>query len=84
MKTEQSVIASYDGYTASIYWDEEVRCFVGDVLGLIHTSFDICGATVKEAIADFRKWIDLYLKDCKEEGSEPERPDEALGEKTIP
>jgi predicted HicB family RNase H-like nuclease len=68
--------ANHRGYTASVYWSDEYGCFVGDVLGLTRTTFDIQGPTFEEACADFRGFIDLYLADCVNDGIEPEKPQE--------
>jgi len=69
---------NYKGHAASIFWSDEDGCFVGEALDLVHTTFDICGATLEEARADFENFIDLYLDDCEKEGVEPERLVEAM------
>jgi predicted HicB family RNase H-like nuclease len=64
---------TYKGYTAKAEYDPEYDLFHGTYSG---ESITLCyeGKTLEEANADFTIFIDCYLEQCKEEGSEPEYP----------
>lgn len=64
---------TYKGYTGSIQYSAEDRCFHGRVVGITDiVSFE--GTSVEELEADFRAGVDSYLQGCAELGTEPQRP----------
>lgn len=66
-------MATYRGYTADLKIDEESKLIVGKVLDINDTiTFD--GSTVEEAIQEFHKRVDAYLKFCKKLGRKPDKP----------
>lgn len=66
-------MASYKGYTADIKVDENSQLLVGRVLD-IKDKITFHGETVAEAIQEFEKSIDSYLKFCQELGQTPDKP----------
>jgi predicted HicB family RNase H-like nuclease len=64
---------TYKGYTGSIEYSAEDRCFHGLVIGITDiVSFE--GTSVEELEADFRAGVDSYLEGCAARGMEPQRP----------
>lgn len=63
----------YKGYTGSIEYSREDDLLYGKVLG-INGLISYEGKTGKELENDFRKSIDTYLGECKDEGKTPEKP----------
>lgn len=66
-------MVTYKGYTASIKVDEDSKLLVGKVLD-INDTVSFHGSTVDEAIQEFRKSVDSYLKFCEELGQKPDKP----------
>lgn len=64
----------YKGYTGSVEYDEEGNYFFGRVLGLRRDGISYEGSSAEEIKNDFEESIDFYLKSCKEDGVEPEKP----------
>ena len=64
----------YKGYTGSVEFSEEDNCFFGMVLGLNRTGIIYEGTSVESLKKDFEESIDFYLRDCIEDGVEPETP----------
>jgi predicted HicB family RNase H-like nuclease len=64
---------NHKGYTARIEFDERDALFVGRVLGL-RTMISFHGETVSELRAAFASAVEEFLKDCKEQGTRPEKP----------
>ncbi len=66
-------VMNYKGYSASVEYSAEDRCFVGRVLG-IRDIIGFHGESVGELERDFRETIDFYLESCQKRGKEPDRP----------
>lgn len=66
-------IMKYKGYWAKIQYSDEDECFWGEIEGLKNTSITFEGETVKKLKKDFKKAIDYYLEECKENNEEPEK-----------
>lgn len=64
---------TYKGYTAQIGYDARDEIFVGRVLGL-RTILSFHGEKVSELRKNFRTAVDEFLRDCKEQGVQPEKP----------
>jgi predicted HicB family RNase H-like nuclease len=64
---------SHRRYSARIEFDERDNIFVGRILG-VRTIISFHGETVAELRAAFESAVDDYLRECKEEGLEPEKP----------
>lgn len=64
---------SYKGYTGSIEYSDHDKILFGKVMG-IQSLISYEGATGVELDQDFKDAIDDYLDDCKEDGTEPEKP----------
>ena len=64
---------SHKGYSARIEFDERDNIFVGRILGVRRT-ISFHGETVAGLRAAFESAVDDYLRECKEEGTKPERP----------
>ena len=64
----------YKGYTGSVDYSEEDRCFFGKVIGLHDSCITFEGDSVDSLTKDFQDGIEDYLAYCKEEGFEPEKP----------
>ncbi|MFN0317408.1 MAG: type II toxin-antitoxin system HicB family antitoxin [Burkholderiales bacterium] len=63
----------HKGYIARIEFDERDNIFVGRILGL-RAIISFHGVTVAELRAEFKKAIEVFLRDCKEQGVRPEKP----------
>jgi predicted HicB family RNase H-like nuclease len=64
---------NYKGYTASIQYNEEEKCLIGEVVGIDHIIF-FRGTTSEDIYGTFKEMIDEYLEDCTKEGIEPNKP----------
>jgi predicted HicB family RNase H-like nuclease len=64
---------SHKGYSARIEFDERDSLFVGRILG-VRTMISFHGETVAGLRSAFEHAVDEYLRDCKAEGTRPERP----------
>jgi predicted HicB family RNase H-like nuclease len=64
---------SHKGYSARIEFDERDNIFVGRILG-VRTIISFHGKTVAGLRAAFRAALDDYLRECKEDGTKPEKP----------
>ena len=60
----------YKGYTASVEFSEEEKCYVGDVLGISDVIF-FRGDTQELLNQQFKEMIDEYLTDSAEDNIEP-------------
>ena len=63
----------YKGYIGSIEYSPDDSLLYGKVLG-INGLISYQGATGSDLEKDFHEAIDIYLADCKSNGSEPEKP----------
>ncbi len=64
---------THGGYTARIEFDERDNIFVGRILGL-RSIISFHGATVAQLRREFVAAIKDYLRDCEDQGVEPEKP----------
>ncbi len=64
---------SHKGYSARVEFDERDDIFVGRILG-VRTMISFHGKTVAGLRAAFRAAVDDYLRECKEDGTRPEKP----------
>lgn len=64
----------YKGYSGSVEYSDEDRCFFGCVLGLRRDRIYFEGASVTDLKKDFEEGIDSYLGNCKANNVEPEKP----------
>jgi predicted HicB family RNase H-like nuclease len=63
----------YKSYTGTIEYSKEDDLLYGKVIG-IRGLISYEGKTGSELEADFKDAIDTYLRDCKIEGIQPEKP----------
>lgn len=63
----------YQGYVATVEFDEHQEVFHGEVLG-IRDVVTFEGRSVRELKKAFRESVDDYLAYCEERGEEPDRP----------
>lgn len=63
---------TYKGYTGSVEYSPEDKCFFGEVQG-IPSLISYEGQTLEELEADFRDSIDYYLELCERNHYTPER-----------
>lgn len=63
---------SHGGYTARIEFDERDDIFVGRILGL-RSIISFHGETVAQLRREFASAVKDYLRDCEEQGVEPEK-----------
>ena len=64
---------NYKGYIGTVEFDDENLVFAGSVINT-KTVITFHGETVKELMKEFKTSVDDYLKWCKEDGIEPEKP----------
>lgn len=64
---------THNGYTARIEFDERDNIFVGRILGL-RSIISFHGETVAQLRREFAVAVKDYLRDCKEQGVQPEKP----------
>lgn len=64
---------THKGYTARVEFDDRDNLLVGRILG-IRTMISFHGETVGELRQQFEDAVDDYLRDCKADGSKPEKP----------
>jgi predicted HicB family RNase H-like nuclease len=64
---------TYHGYIGRVDFDENAHTFFGTVINA-NVLISFSGSTVRELEKSFHNVVDSYLEDCKEEGSEPEKP----------
>jgi predicted HicB family RNase H-like nuclease len=64
---------THGGYTARIEFDECDNVFVGRILGL-RSIISFHGATVAQLRREFPAAVKDCLRDCEEQGVEPQRP----------
>ena len=64
----------YKGYSGSVEYSDEDKCFFGSVIGLRRDGIYFEGASVEELKKDFEDGIDHYLASCKARNVEPEKP----------
>lgn len=63
----------YRGYTSTVEFSAEDRCFHGRIAGIRDlVAYD--GKTVDELEKNFHGAVDEYLAFCKEEGKTPDKP----------
>ena len=63
---------SHGGYKARIEFDERDGIFVGRILGL-RSIISFHGETVAQLRREFASAVKDYLRDCEEQGVEPEK-----------
>ena len=63
----------YKGYIGIVEYDSEAKLFHGDILNT-RDVITFQGTTVTEIDDAFKSSIDDYIKWCKSEGVEPEKP----------
>ncbi|MCL1908549.1 MAG: hypothetical protein FWG12_04170 [Holophagaceae bacterium] len=73
MKPNQIATLEYKGYTASLEYSQEDKCYMGDLMGTKHMLY-FTGLTKEEAQHNFHDLLDDYLEYCMEQGKEPEKP----------
>lgn len=66
-------VLNYKGYYGSVEYDLESKMLYGQLLG-IKGAYIYEGQTLTELEADFRKFVDDYLYDCREDGIKPQKP----------
>ena len=64
---------NHGGYTARIEFDERDNIFVGRILGL-RSIISFHGETVAQLRREFAAAVKDYLRDCEDQGVEPEKP----------
>jgi predicted HicB family RNase H-like nuclease len=64
----------YKGYTGTVEYSEEDSCLFGKVTGMSKNVITYEGKTVEELRTDFEAGIELYLENCKEQGTKPQKP----------
>ena len=62
----------YRDYVGSVEFSEAKECFFGNVLG-IRKNISYEGKDVRSLIHNFHEAVDVYLADCSEAGTEPEK-----------
>ncbi|MBE6040178.1 MAG: type II toxin-antitoxin system HicB family antitoxin [Clostridiales bacterium] len=68
----EMALMEYNGYHASIEYDNEDKIFTGTVIG-ITDSLNFHGYSVDELEENFRQSVDNYIELCKKLGKDPER-----------
>ena len=63
----------YKGYIGIVNYDSDAKIFHGDVINT-RDVITFQGTSVKEIDKAFKDSIDDYIKWCREEGVEPEKP----------
>jgi len=63
----------YKGYIGIVEFDSDAKLFHGDIVNT-RDVITFQGTTVEEIEREFHNSIDEYIKWCKEEGVEPEKP----------
>lgn len=63
----------YKGYIGIVNFDSDAKIFHGDVINT-RDVITFQGTSVKEIEKSFKESIDDYLKWCKEDGVDPEKP----------
>jgi len=58
------------GYTATVRWDEESKCYAGKVMDTWGT-IAFHDYTWEKMYQAFKNMLDDYLEHCKEDGEEP-------------
>ena len=64
---------NYKGFVGIVEYDDEARIFSGEVINT-RSVITFQGTTVDEVEQEFHASVDDYLKWCKEDGVEPEKP----------
>ena len=64
---------NYKGYSATVEYDSDDRCFHGIVTNIADTVY-FEGTSVNELEKAFRAAIDAYLAHCKKIGKSPDKP----------
>lgn len=63
----------YEGYVAAVEFDSDARLFHGDIINT-RDVITFQGKSVNELEKAFKDSVSDYLKWCKEDGVEPEKP----------
>jgi predicted HicB family RNase H-like nuclease len=64
---------TYNGYIASVEYDNEDRIFVGHLAG-IRDIVGFHGTSVDELESAFQEAVDHYLEVCEKTGQQPQQP----------
>lgn len=64
----------YKGYTGSVEWSEDDKCYFGKVAGMDGDCITYEGSDVAALEADFRGAVDCYLESCARRGTQPRKP----------
>ena len=64
---------NYKGYTGKIEYDDDAKCFYGEILGL-RDVITFKGTSVKELQKSFKESIDEYISFCERMGKTPDTP----------
>jgi len=64
----------YKGYSGTVEYSDGDNCLFGKVVGMSKNVITYEGKTVEELRTDFEAGIDLYLENCKELGTKPQKP----------
>jgi predicted HicB family RNase H-like nuclease len=67
----------YKGYRAKLDWDSSVNKYFGKLLNL-KEEVEFEAQTMSEAKRAFRAAVEEYLKYCKDNGIEPEKPEDTF------
>ncbi len=68
----KSDMMKYNGYRASISYDEDDKIFVGEVFG-VSDSLNFHGRSIEELEQAFHDCIDNYLSICAQIGKDPQK-----------
>ena len=68
-----SNLLSYKNYNGTVEYSKEDECLFGKVVG-IKSLLSYEGNSVQELEQDFKTVIDEYIRDCEEQGIQPEQP----------
>ncbi len=63
----------YKGYIAKIDFDNELDCFVGEVVN-VKDVITFQGSTAKELKDELKNSVNCYLDFCKKKNKEPDKP----------
>ena len=64
----------YLGYTGTVEYSAEDKCFYGKVEGMSKDVITYEGSSAEELENDFKAGVDAYLETCKAKGKEPRKP----------
>lgn len=71
-KAKKEIMMNYKGYVGHVEYDNEVKIFHGEVIGL-NDIITFQGKSVEELEEAFKTSVDDYLNWCKERDEKPEK-----------